>query len=104
MKVSQMTEVFEAGKKVANPEFWKQRTVDVNVLLVLLSGIIGVLNMFDCSFCNLELTPEQLLGITTGITTIVGIFNAGATVATTDKIGIKKKVSTDLSDDISDLQ
>lgn len=108
MKVNQLMEVFEAGKTVANPEAWKKHTVTVNTLLVLLSGALGVLHYFDCSFCQFNLTAEEQLSIATFIMTIYGIFNAGSTIATTDKIGLKPKepvpVSQELSQDIRDLQ
>jgi hypothetical protein len=89
MKITQMMEVFQAGKEVANPEFWKQKTIKANAIMVLISGIVAILNMFDCSLCDLQLTSEQIIGITTGITTIAGIFNAGSTMATSAKVGFK---------------
>jgi hypothetical protein len=108
MKINQLMEVFQAGKTVANPEAWKKHTVTINTLLVLLSGALGILHYFDCSFCSFNLTAEEQLSIATFIMTIYGIFNAGSTIATTDKIGIKPKdpipVSQELSQDIRDLQ
>lgn len=108
MKANQLMEVFRAGKMVANPKAWKTHTVTINTLLVLISGGLAILNMFDCSFCGFQLTAEQQLNIATGIITIAGVFNAGSTVVTTDKIGIKPKdvkpVDESLSDDIKDLQ
>lgn len=91
MKISQMMEIFQAGKEVANPEYWKQKTIKANAIMVLISGVIAILNMFDCSLCSLQLTPEQIIGLTTGITTIAGIFNAGSTMATSSKVGFKPK-------------
>lgn len=89
-----MMEVFQAGKEVANPEFWKQKTIKANAIMVLISGIVAILNMFDCSLCDLQLTSEQIIGITTGITTIAGIFNAGSTMVTSTKVGFKPKKSS----------
>lgn len=109
MKISQMLEVFEAGKTVANPESWKKGSVNINVIMVLISGAVAVLNMFDCSFCDFQLTTEQVLGISTGIMTIVGLFNAGTTIATTEKIGVNNKLKIETLDEklakqIKDLQ
>lgn len=104
MKAQDLLEVFQAGKQVANPEFWKQKTINANVLMVLISGIIGILNFFDCSICSIQLSSDQIIGITTGIVSIAGLFNAGSTMATSTKVGIKKKVDNSLSDDISKLQ
>lgn len=112
MKISQMMEVFQAGKQVANPEFWKQRTINANVIMVLISGLVAVLNMFDCGICNMNWTPEQMLGLATGITTVAGLFNVGSTLATSEKVGIsrkgvviqKKEVDSELSDEIGKLQ
>jgi len=91
MKISQMMEIFQAGKSVANPEFWKQKTINANTIMVLLSGLVAVLNMFDCGICNMQLTPEQLIGLATGITTVAGLFNIGSTMATSTKVGFKPK-------------
>lgn len=108
MKVSQFIEVFHSGKMVANPEAWKNGTVKLNTIMVLISGLLAILNMFDCSVCNLQLTSEQVIGISTGIMTIAGIFNAGSTLATSDKVGFKPKpkieVDVDLNNDIENLQ
>jgi hypothetical protein len=131
MKLGNIMEVFKAGKMVVNPTFWKQKTIDLNTLVVVISGIVGIINFFDCSWCNLNLTTEQVVGIATGIVSLVGVFNAGSTAATSEKVGavnpkitaiFKKKpvvqevveevteeevgeeVSSELSDDISKLQ
>lgn len=95
MKASDLMEVFQAGKMVAKPAFWKQKTIDMNVLVVLISGIVGVLNFFDCSFCSLSLSSEQIIGIATGICALVGVFNAGSTAATSDKVGLKPFVKVE---------
>lgn len=108
MNAKQLLEVFEAGKTVANPQAWKNGTIKINIILVLISGLIGILNFFDCSFCQFTLTPDQQIGIATGIMTIAGLFNAGSTAATSDKVGFTPKdvepVEQSLSDDIKDLQ
>lgn len=107
MKISQMIEVFQAGRSVSNPVAWKTGTVKLNTIMVLISGLIAILNMFDCGICNLQLTPEQIIGIATGIMAISGVFNAGSTLATSDKVGIslkKQEVDESLSNDIEKLQ
>lgn len=108
MKISEMMEVFQAGKEVANAAAWKNGTIKANTIMVLLSGLVFVINMFDCSICNMHLTPEQLVGLATGIMTVAGIFNTGSTMATSSKVGItptkKKLVESSLNDDIEKLQ
>lgn len=108
MKARDLVEVFHAGKMVANPKAWKAGTVTVNTILVLISGGLGIMHMFDCSFCGIELSAEQQLNIAMGIITFAGIFNTGSTVATTDKIGFTPKdvkpVDADLEKDLKDLQ
>lgn len=105
MKANDLMEVFKAGKEVADPAFWKQKTINGNVLMVLISGIIGIINFFDCSFCNIELSPDTIVGISTGIVAIAGAINAGSTMATSTKVGIgKTKVNQELADDIKKLQ
>jgi len=109
MNAHNIFEVFRAGKSVANPEAWKKGTVSVNTILVLISGALSVMNFFDCSFCNFKLTSEEQLNIALGIMTIAGIFNAGSTAATTEKIGISPKApiassESDIIQTIKDLQ
>ena len=100
MKFSQMMEIFQAGKSVANPEFWKQKTINANTIMVLLSGLVAILNMFDCGICNMHLTPEQLIGLATGITTVAGLFNIGSTMATSTKVGFKPKATATISEEV----
>ena len=106
MKVKEMMEIFEAGKQVANPTYWKQKTIDMNKLILVLSGLVGIINMFDCSMCNIQLSPDQLIGIATGLISAVSVFNMGSTAATTTKVGLigKKKVDSKLAADIEKLQ
>lgn len=108
MKINQIMEVFQAGKTVANPQAWKKHTVTINTLLVLISGTLGILHYFDCAFCQFNLTAEEQLSIATFIMTVYGIFNAGSTIATTEKIGFKPKnleeIPSELENDIRDLQ
>lgn len=89
MKASDIMEVFKAGKMVANPAFWKQKTIDANTIVVLISGLVWIINFFDCSICDLQLTNDQIIGITTGIISLVGIFNNVSTAATSKKVGLK---------------
>ena len=90
-------EAFQAGKCVANPENWKNHTVTANTIIVLVSGIVGIMNMFDCGICNLQLSPEQLIGISTGVMAIAGIFNTTSTIVTSEKVGFKSSKSDDLN-------
>jgi hypothetical protein len=106
MKVSEMMEVFKAGKEVANPAFWKQHTINLNTLMVAISGLVYILNMFECSICDLQLSHDQLINIGSGVVAIFGAINAGSTMATSTKVGIKPKAKVDqsLADDIGKLQ
>jgi hypothetical protein len=90
MKIKEMMEIFEAGKQVAKPAYWKQKTIDINKIILVISGAVGILNMFDCSVCNLHLSSEQLIGIATGVMSIASIFNMGSTAATSTKVGLLK--------------
>jgi len=110
MKINNMMEVFQAGKMVANPESWKNGTVKLNTIMVLISGVIWILNMFECSLCNIQLSADQVIGIATGVMSIAGIFNAGSTLATSEKVGFTAKpskvevIDSDLNDDIENLR
>lgn len=104
MKVNDLMEVFQAGKEVANPAFWKQKTINANVIMTLLSGIVFIINMFDCSICDIQVTSDQLISVSTGIIAIAGMLNAGSTMATSSKVGLKTKVSSDLQNEIEKNQ
>ena len=101
INIPQLMEVFQAGKTVANPEAWKKGSVNVNILMVLISGIITIFHYFDCSICGIQLSTDQIVSIATAIMAIAGLFNAGSHVATTDKIGFKQKVQQDITVDDS---
>ena len=83
-----LPEVLKQGKIVANPEAWKNGQITVSFL----AGFIGLL-LAACQLLGLDLpvTDEQLTTIAGGILAAFGLFNPVATVASSDKIGLKAK-------------
>lgn len=81
-------EVLKQGKIVANPQAWKSGQITVSFL----AGFIGLL-LAAAQIFGLELpvTDEQLTAIAGGILAAFGLLNPVATVASSDKVGIKPK-------------
>lgn len=81
-------EVLKQGKIVSNPEAWKSGQITVSFL----AGFIGLLLSAASIFgLDLPVTQDQLLAIASGILTAFGLLNPVATVASSDKVGIKPK-------------
>ena len=74
----------QKGKELQNKETWKNTSALMSIFLVFL----GTLAEFVPS---LNLTNQQESAIAYGLVTIVGIFNAYTTVATSTSVGIAIK-------------
>lgn len=79
-------EVLKQGKVVTNPIAWKTGQITVSFLAGFLGLLVGALKLFGV---ELPITDEQLTLIASSILTVFGLFNPVATVASTDKLGIK---------------
>lgn len=77
--------VFQAGKVVANPAAWKRGQMTGGLVAGLLGALIAFAKVFGY---DIPLSDEQLLQIGGAAVAVFGLFNAGATVATTDKLGL----------------
>lgn len=82
-------DVLKQGKMVANPVAWKTGQITASILSALL---ITVLNMGRVFGYELPVTDEQINIISAGVVTLIGLFVVPvATVASTDKIGVRAK-------------
>ncbi len=85
-KLKAFYSVFESGKMVANPVAWKKGQMTGGLVAALLGSLITLAKVFGY---DIHLNDEQLVQIGGAIVAVFGLFNAGATVATTTKIGMQ---------------
>lgn len=81
-KLSALFNLLKTGTEIADKAKTKGATISVNYIVLFISAAIGLLNTFDCSFCDFALTNDQLIGIATAVTTILALFNNVSTAAT----------------------
>lgn len=74
------------GKEIANPATWKNTQNTINIIASFLGVAVFVLR-----FCgvDLEISDDALLGIATGIATVLGAVNGIITTASSSKVGVK---------------
>ncbi|MFZ6773018.1 hypothetical protein ACO0LB_09930 [Undibacterium sp. SXout7W] len=84
-RLSSFYNVFRAGQSVADAVKLKNKQLILNALVALFSGVIGIGKIYGYDF---HLTPDDITHIAGVGAVLIGLFNAGATVASTDKIGI----------------
>ncbi|MBL8512155.1 MAG: hypothetical protein JNM52_10990 [Betaproteobacteria bacterium] len=82
-KLSALWRVFRAGESVADPVAWKRGQITVAMLTTLGGAVLALLRAFDV---RLDISPDQMVAIASGILAIVGVFNQFSTAASTDKI------------------
>ncbi|MFZ6726148.1 hypothetical protein ACO0K2_11705 [Undibacterium sp. MH2W] len=87
--------VFRQGQAVADAAKLKNKQLLANTLAVLLTSIVGVGKMYGYDF---HLTTDDLNSIAGVGAVVFGLFNAGATVASSDKIGLPAKQSDPASE------
>ena len=84
-KLKAFYSVFCAGQSVANPAAWKQGQMTGGIV----AGLIGALVALSKTFgYEIHLTNDQLLQLGGTAVTLFGLFNAGITVASSDKVGL----------------
>lgn len=82
-----LPEVMQKGKAVSNPEAWKNGQVTSNAIAAFLTLVLGVSQAFGY---DIPLSAEQINYVAGGLISVYGLYNVVATVATTEKVGIKK--------------
>jgi hypothetical protein len=87
-KLKAFYSLFCAGQAVANPAAWKKGQMTGSLLASFLAAAVALAKGFGY---DLHLTDEQLLQVGGTIVTVYGMFNAGVTVASTDKIGLPRQ-------------
>ena len=82
-KILAALNVLRYGVSVADPVTLKNKQNLTNTLI----GLLGALAVF----LPFEVTADDLGNIVGGVVAVVGLFNVYATVASTDKIGLRPK-------------
>jgi hypothetical protein len=73
----------QAGESLKNPATWKNVQLLANAITILLGAVLA--------FVPLDLTPEQIAQISSGLAMLAGAVNKYFTVATSEKVGIHKR-------------
>lgn len=84
-KLKAFYNVFRAGESVANPQAWKTGQITSGVLAAFLGALVAAAKAFGY---ELPLTDEQLAQIGGAVLAIFGLFNTGATAASSEKVGL----------------
>jgi hypothetical protein len=87
-KIGAAFTVFQKGQIVANPAAWKAGQVGANVLLGFLAALVTLAKTFGY---DIHISDQDLVHIAGAVAAIYGLFNAGVTVASSDKIGLQAK-------------
>lgn len=85
MLIHDFIAVFRLGNELANAETWKRRQNLVNALVGFLGASLAIAAAFGHP---VNLDQEGINHIAGAIAAVVGLFNIGATVATTTRIGL----------------
>lgn len=84
-KLSDFYNVFRAGQSVADAVGLKNKQMIGNAITVLLGALVAVGKLYGI---DLHLDDASLVTIGGFVTVLLGLFNVGTTVASTDKIGL----------------
>ena len=88
MLIQDFFRVFRLGYELTNAELWKRRQVLVNTLAAFIGAAVAVAAAFGYP---INLDSDGVNAIAGAIAALVGLFNAGATVATTTRIGLPNR-------------
>lgn len=65
-KLQASLEVLQTGKEIINPEKWKAGKQILGNLVIFLSACVILMNQFNCSFCDINVSEETLTDIASG--------------------------------------
>jgi uncharacterized membrane protein len=81
-------DVLKHGYEVSDTEKWKSGNMFVGTLVSLLSALILLINQFDCKFCNIQIDPNTLLQISTGILGLYALIRNVIAASTSKRVSI----------------
>lgn len=88
-KIKMLWEVIQLGKSVADPEKWKKKQLQVNVLGGLFIGVAQLAKAFNYDIYLDEDTATAIAG------GIIGTANWYFTLSTSTKVGVGSKPASD---------
>lgn len=77
--------VLQKGKSLKDPAVWKNRTIFLNTITVILFAAVASARALGV---EIPLTDEELSQLAISIVILVGVFNNYETLGTSDKVGI----------------
>ena len=83
MKLFGLIKALKAGSSLANPATWKNAQTAANAIAVLV--------VFVLSFFSIDMAEKDIISLSGVIVTLVGLFNAYVTNATSKKVGLPTK-------------
>jgi hypothetical protein len=87
-KIKDIFKVLNTGKMVADPVAWKKGQITGGLVAGFLGALIALAKGFGYV---IPLTDDQLLQIGGAVVAVFSLFNAGATVVSTDKLGLSPR-------------
>jgi uncharacterized membrane protein len=86
-KLKAFWDLFHAGKQVADPKKWKNRTITVNAIVAVLVALGGIAYAFGYTLP--EDTDYEVIAAA-----IIAVFNIIMHLTTSEKVGIPRKDTT----------
>lgn len=84
-KIKALYRVFTIGQSVANPQAWKKGQITAAMLASIMGAALTIAKTFGV---ELPLSDADLLQLGGAVIAVYGVFGAGATVASSDKVGL----------------
>lgn len=85
-KVDSVVDALQKGKVIANASSWKNGQITVNILSGFLAALLAVGSNFGL---QLSLTEEETTMIAGIIVSLMGAYNTGVTLISSEKVGTK---------------
>jgi hypothetical protein len=84
-KLSHFVDLFRTGTEMTHAIAMKKGQLTANMIAAFLAAVVGTAKVYGH---DIPLSDETLLAIGTSVIGVLGLFNTGATVASTTKVGI----------------
>jgi len=87
-KLKAMLAIYTQGSSVVDALYLKKKQLTANMLSGLLIAVVSGLKAYNV---DLHVTDAQLVQLAGALFTVISLYNAHATVASTDKFGLSAK-------------
>jgi hypothetical protein len=93
-KIKALLSILRIGYEIDDKVRVKHGTLLVNNVVMFIAALIGFIKLFDCYLCStIDLSNDQLVGISTGIVSMLAIINNVSTAATSSSASINPVTS-----------